>query len=213
MGLVVIFLNKPLHTICDTQGEVLLESQTGNLFPSQVAITDKGINRKERVPPRIVAAKQACQVGNSAGSCYEYFTILKSVATDIGKASSECYVQLLETPEMPEVRKALTDGVEVMARIAWGSEPPGLWWNRSGWLQDSELAVFCRIKNVYSRAYGQEGWDQLRKAIFTKFPGEAPVVTTEPNQSIKEPKKATDVFTEQEIMSRSIFSVRCESFL
>lgn len=210
-GAIVLFIvANPMHTLCDTQGEVLQEAQKGNLFASQVAIVKEGVTRKEKVPPRIVAAKQSCQVGNSAGSCYEYFTILKSIAVDIGKVSSECYAQMFE---LPDVQKALTDGVEVMARIAWGPEPPALWWNRKGWLQDSELAVFCRIKNIYIRAHGQEGWDELRKSVFSKFPGEPPVPKTDPNQSVAEPKKAVQVMNEQEIMSRSIFAVRCESFL
>lgn len=210
-GAIVLFIvSNPMHTLCDTQAEVLQQAQTGALFPQPTQVRDEKGKHNETLPPRIVAAKQKCQVGNSAGACYEYFTILKQLAVDIGKVSTECFAQMFE---LPNVQRALTDGVEVMARIAWGSEPPALWWNRSGWLQESELAVYCRIKNIYIRTKGQEEWENLRRAIFAKLPGEAPVVKTDPNEIVKEPKRAVQVLSEQEIMSRSIFAVRCESFL
>jgi hypothetical protein len=173
-------------------------------------VNENGVKKNERLPPRIIAAKEQCQIGNSAGSCYEYFTILKNLAVDIGKSSTECFAQMFD---LPNVQKAFNDGIEVMARIAWGPAPPTLWWNRSGWLQESELAVYCRIKNIYIRTRGQEAWNLLQHSVFMKLPGETPAVKTDPNQIVAEPKKAIQVLSEQEIMNRSIFAVRCESYL
>lgn len=196
----------PMHTICDTQLEVFKEAQKGNVF--QNTVTVKGA--KQKVPAGLAKAKEACQVGNSPGSCYTYFTNLRSIAVDIGKASSECTPVMFE---VPEVSRALTDGIEVMARIAWGSQPPDEGFARFNWLQESELAVFCRLKNVYVRAAGEEKWDQLRKMIFQKLPGEAVSPQVDPNHPVMTPKPATQVFSEQELWNRSIFSIRCESYL
>lgn len=210
-GAIILFIvSNPMHTLCDTQGEVLQQSQTGPLFPQPTQVRDERGKHNQTLPPRIVAAKEKCQIGNSGGACYEYFSILKQLAVDIGKVSTECFAQMFE---LPNVERAFRDGVEVMTRIAWGPEPPALWWNRSGWLQESELAIFCRMKNIYIRTKGQEEWDALRQSIFAKLPGEAPVVKTDPNQIVAEPKRAIQVLSEQEILNRSIFAVRCESFL
>jgi hypothetical protein len=206
LGVGFFMLNSPPHTICDTQLEVFRESQKGKLFPLAVQVQRK----QETLPAQITKAKEACQVGNSAGSCYEYFSALKDIAVDIGKASSQC------TPEMfqvPEVQRALRDGVEVMARIAWGSQPPDPGFARLGWFQDAEIAIFCRIKNIYIRGAGNEAWDQLRRMIYTKLPGEAPKPKTEPDQIVADPRPAPQTMAEQAIWDRSLFSVRCESYL
>lgn len=196
----------PPHTICDTQSEVFKEAQKGNIFPNQVQVK----NVKQKIPAQINQVKEGCQLGNSAGACYDYFTALKNIAVDIGKSSSECMGTLIE---IPEAKKAIVDGIEVMARLAWGHQPPELGPSRFGWLQDSEVAVFCRLKNIYIRGVGEDSWTQLRRNVYSKLPGENIIRTDEPEQIVKEPKAATAVMTEEDIWARSLFSARCESYL
>lgn len=201
VGIVVFMLTNPPHTICDTHAETLRESQTGNIFPTSY--------KKNKIPPVLVQAKESCQIGNSAGSCYEYFAVLKKLATDVSKSSSECTAQLFE---INEVKTALNDGIELLVRLAWGNIPPEQGLARFGWLQESEISVFCHLKNVFIRANGEEAWTLLRRKISAKLPGEEAPLSSDPTQAVVELKKATAVLSEEEIWSRSLFSVRCESF-
>lgn len=205
-GAIVFFLfAQPMHTICDTQIEALRHTQNGKIFPATVKVKTKN----QKIPPKLAQAKETCQLGNSAGSCFEYFNLLKELAVDIGNGASECTTQLFE---VAEVNRALVDGVEVMARIAWGAQTPELSWNRSGWMQESELAIYCRIKNIYVRAQGQEAWVSLQRSIMLKLPGEPMPIETDPNKAVAEPKKALQMMKEEEVFSRSIFAVRCEAY-
>ncbi|QDK36888.1 hypothetical protein [Bdellovibrio sp. NC01] len=201
VGIGVVMMINPPHTVCDTQEEALRESLKGTLFPTEV--------KKNKIPPTLGRAKEACQVGNSAGSCFEYFSALKDIAQEVGKASSECTAQLYG---VKEVSSAIGDGIEVMARLAWGVKPPEPGPEKFGWMQDAEVASFCRLKSIYARANGEEAWNGLRAKIFNKLPGEEIPVTTDPNVVAVEPKKATAVLSELDIFNRSIFSVRCEVY-
>lgn len=201
IGIVVIMLLNPPRTACDTQVESFKEAQRGNLF----VIKDK----KTTVPATISRAKEACQLGNSAGACYEYFQSLRSVAEGISKSPQECAAQLFG---INEAKAALNDGVELMVRLAWGLKPPEPTLERFGWMQESELAIFCRIRNAYVRANGEQGWIELRRRVFNKLPGEEVPPALEPDQIAVEPKKAVIMMTEENIWNRSLFSVRCESF-
>jgi hypothetical protein len=202
IAIVVFWLANPPHTVCDTQVEVLQESLKGTLFSSEM--------KKNKIPATLSKAKEVCQLGNSAGSCYEYFSSLKKIAAEVSKASSECTGTLYE---VPEVAASLNDGIEVMARIAWGNQPPEPGYARFGWLQEGDLAVFCRLRGVYVRALGEEAWTAFRQKIFTKLPGEAPPAGSDPTQLAVEQKPATAVMSEQDVWNLSIFSVRCENFL
>ena len=200
-AIVFFMLYSPPHTVCDTQEEALQETLKGSLFPKEI--------KKAKIPPAIVQAKESCQLGNSAGSCYEYFTILRQIAEEIGKASSECTEQLFS---VKEISSALNDGIEIMARLAWGVKPPEPSQERFGWMQEAELSVFCRLKSIYIRAKGEDAWNGLRSKIFTKLPGEEMPVSSDPASAAAEPKKATAVMSELDIFNRSLFSVRCENF-
>lgn len=201
VGIGVFMLINPPHTVCDSQAEVFRELQKGNLFASEY--------KKSKIPPTILKAKEACQLGNSAGSCYEYFMSLKKVADGMAKASSECTAQLFD---MSEVKSALNDGVELMVRLAWGIKPPEPGLERFGWMQEADLATFCRLRSIYIRAQGEEAWIDVRKKIATKLPGEAPSESSDPSVALAEPRKASEILSEEDIWNRSLFSVRCEVF-
>ena len=195
------FIFSPPHTVCDTEEAAFREKLIGQIFPTIV--------KKNRIPPVLVRTKETCQLGNSPGSCYEYFMVLKKVMDGVGKATTGCSSQLFN---INEVKATLNDGVEMMVRLAWGIKPPEPNLDRFGWLQESELAIFCRMKNVYIRAAGEEGWDQLRQKIFTKLPGEEIPIPTDPSQVMAEPKKATSLLSEPDIFRRSLFSVKCDAY-
>ena len=76
-------------------------------------------------------------------------------------------------------------------------------------MQESELAVFCYIKGVYEKALGEEAWSQLRLQVNKKFPAEAPATA---GLDVEGPK-AIEKMTDNEIWTKSIFSVRCEGVI
>lgn len=220
--LVVFFLwnTNPPHTVCDAELAQKKETLQGILFPQKI--------KKHTNPPKIQAVKEACQLGNSAGSCYEYFDLLRDLAQLVSGSTSECMPKYFK---VPEIQKTLKDGVEVMARIAWGSVPPDpAAYSRYSWMQEAEISTFCRIKSVYIRGAGEGAYEELRKQVSAKFPGEksldeqAAEVRSRavpenqdgqgtPGEEV-EPvvKLASETLSEQEIFSRSLFAVRCEAF-
>jgi hypothetical protein len=202
VSIIVFMIIQPPHTVCDTQAETLKENLKGTLFSTEV--------KKNRLPPTLQRAKEACQLGNSAGSCYEYFTGLKKIGDEVAKGSSECTGQLYK---IPEVAVALNDGLELMVRMAWGHEPPEKGFARFGWMQEAELSTFCRLSGIYVRANGEQAWGEFRKKVYGKLPGESPTAGSSDSVVAPEPKKANLVFPEQELWERSLFSVRCESFI
>jgi hypothetical protein len=199
-ALIFFMLNDPPHTVCDVQVENLKGALKGQLFPATV--------NKNRIPPLIVRAQEACQQGNSSGSCFEYFSILRKAARDIKNYSSDCRSELIG---VSEVRKALRDGVSLMAKMSWGSHPPEPGMARFGWLSDSELGLFCMIKDIYSQSLGEEAWNEFRLSIFKELPGDFPLKPGNGNIG-NEPPKVIASMTEKDIWARSIFSVRCENY-
>lgn len=223
--LVVFFLwnTNPPHTVCDAELAQKKEALQGILFPQKI--------KKHTNPPKIQAVKEACQLGNSAGSCYEYFDLLRDLAQLVSGSTSECMPKYFE---VPEIQKTLKDGIEIMARIAWGSVPPDpAAYSRYSWMQEAEISTFCRIKSIYIRGAGESAYEELRKQVSAKFPGEKSL--EEQAQDLKalekqvsenadggqgtpddavEPsvKLASETLSEQEIFSRSLFAVRCEAF-
>ncbi len=202
MGAIVfIVVTDPPHTVCDTQETSFKENLAGQLFPKVV--------KKAKLPPMLGRAKEACQLGNSAGSCYEYFSILKKITSEVNLASPTCTPQLFE---VAEVKTALTDGLELMVRLAWGSAPPEDNFARLGWMTESDVAVYCKIRNVYLRANGEEAWVAFRRRIYQKLPGEMSVELSDPTIVPLPTKKATEVFSEEEIWTKSLFSSRCDGY-
>jgi len=201
-ALIFFMINDPPNTVCDIQADSLKESSERQV----VASVDW---RNGKLPPIIVQAQESCQQGNSAGSCFEYFSILRKEAREIRNFSSQCRADLLG---ITEINKSLRDGVMLMSKMAWGSRPPEPGMARFGWLSDSELGLFCLIKDVYTQGLGEETWNEIRQAIFKELPGQPPLSKPGSESLGIEPPKAIATMTEKDIWARSVFSVRCENY-
>jgi hypothetical protein len=97
--------------------------------------------------------------------------------------------------------------------MAWGAKAPEIGPEKVGWMQDSDLNVFCRLKSVFIWANGEEAWDSLRLKVFQKLPAEElPVVDSSMEGSGAQARKALEIMTPLEVYERSLFSVKCDSF-
>lgn len=83
---------------------------------------------------------------------------------------------------------------------------------RFGWLSDSELSLFCMIRDVYIQSYGEETWNGIRENIFKELPGEPPLSKPGSESVGVEPPKAITTMADKDIWARSVFSVRCENY-
>lgn len=194
------FVVRPLHTICNTQRDALEESQRGVLFPQKVG--------KRTYPGKIQPAMESCRLGNSSGACYEYFNILRRVALKIKDGASECAADILDLSidkyakmeryesyqdgdkerqalssvefRAEKLSKVLEEGLEMMVVKAWGEAPPEPGPLRFGWMQESELAVFCHIQDVVRRSRSPESYQELQMAILKKLPGEKRTMPASP---------------------------------
>lgn len=230
-AIIVMMILNPPHTICDTAMETLSENQKGILFPTQVG--------KRTFPGRIQSAMESCRLGDSSGACYEYLSILRKVAMSIKNAPGECVAPMMgvDIPsylktevyeqvrdgdrireELADVRyrgstlgRVLEDGIDLLVRKAWGTQPPEPGPFRFGWLQESEMAVFCHLQDVLRRAKAPEEWAAFQKAIYAKLPGEVPPEV--PAGAVAPtPRPATMTFPETEIRKRTIFSANCSAY-
>lgn len=195
------YIFNPPHTICDTQKESVQELFKGILYPTKF--------KKSVIPPQIIRAKETCLQGVSSGACYEYFSVLKNLAKEVLKAPLECSGQVYE---IKEISHSLTEGIEKMSLVAWGEQPPEPGVARFGWFKESELLLFCILKDAYVRAHSEAAWGELRSSIYKKYPGEALVLSKDPGSSAAVRIMAPQKFSEGEIWNRSLFSIRCENY-
>jgi hypothetical protein len=184
VGVLLFFVIQKPHSICQSQLDVLKESEAGKLFPGKAASDGNS------QPPRYAAFLEDCRQGNGPGACFEYFNLLRNLIRDLNGSPRECLVPF---GDVSEVKKALFDGAQIMALIAWGDHPPDRGTSRFNWFEAADISLFCGLKDMTRRIYGDEGWEQLRLSVQGKLPG-------------------AKSLSPEEIWVRSLFSVRCEQF-
>jgi hypothetical protein len=232
LGIGLFFILQPPHTICDTQRESLKENQRGILFPIK--------RGKTTTAGRIQRALEVCRFGNSSGACFEYFDILRRASVAVKNVSQECYGSMMGIPIEKYIRteqyheagegkdgqeellgveyknstleQVLKDGLETMIRKAWGEAPPEPGPQRYGWFQETELNAYCHVQDVLIRAKGRAALNEIARAIYPQLPGQVATSTSGSGGPPVVLRKATEVFTEEQIRERSLLSVPCSSF-
>jgi hypothetical protein len=182
IGLILILINDPPKTICDTQLEVFKEAQQRFLFKSQI----NGISRTAAVEKQL----ETCRGSAGPGGCFELFEMLKRMLADLENVPRQCSAA---AGELSEVRRALYESARVMALMAWGDRAPVAYTQRYGWFDSADIALFCRIKHQATSLYGKEEWEQFRNSVSRELP-------------------QANTLTPEQVWQRSIFSTSCQGF-
>ncbi len=203
LGIVLIMLFSPPHTICDTQTDQVKEGLIGLTQPMKI--------KKQTMPPKMAEALRNCYQGSTTGSCYDYFQDLRGLARFVMDGTLECRPQIYN---IRDIRKNLEEGVTNMALLAWGDKPPepGAF-GRFGPLREADLSLFCYLKSAIIAGAGDDAWQNLRKKVFAQFPGEEAPLPKDPKDILKPARPAVQLLSELDIWNRSLFSIRCENYL
>lgn len=171
----IYFLNPP-KTECDIQVEQIKLGLEGVFLPKKMK---KIIN-----PPRISTYEKDCRQGNSPGACLDYFSELKKLVLSLRKNNKSCLNQAVS---IPEVKRALETSMDIMVRVAWDTKKPNTLEEGLNWFTESDLYLFCIIKNLYLETQGKETLNQLKNKTLDKLLDTTPGISVSLKNTEKEP--------------------------
>lgn len=179
VGYLVIIGFNPPRTICDEQMDVFLESQKAFLSPSGQKVT------------RSTATElfELCKSDNGPGGYFDFFLNLRSMADGLERVPKNCSTTFGKNELVKGwIFKSLT----LMTQIAWGDASAGVYISRKhSWLDAADFRLYCRLKTIAARFYGDDGFQAFRESVLSSLPG-------------------ADKMTREQKWSRSIFSSSCE---
>lgn len=160
-GILVIVLSQPPHSVCDSQMEILRETQRKFLY-------------KERPKSKVLKTSNyqylhdRCRDNASPGGCYELFQEVKTLLDDLETVTHECAPT---AGAITEVKKALWDTEDLLVRLAWGGAPPAAYHAKFGWLDRADVTLFCKLKTRLISTYGEPAWNSFREKLMLDLPG------------------------------------------
>lgn len=158
--ILLLLLSDPPHSVCDSQLNVFRQSQQKFLFLNE----DKPVLKTTKYNQLV----KQCKATNDPGGCYELFQEMRKMLKDLEVLPSQC---LGQAGEIEEVEKALHDASELLARLAWGAKAPETYNQKYGWLDRSDIELFCRLKYFVIATYDNDEWEEIKKKVFSELPG------------------------------------------
>lgn len=211
LALGLILYSNPLQDGCDVQVNNFTRVVRGILTGYK--------NKSQRTQfAQIENFKISCREGNSQGSCENYYDGLKKITDGLKLVDDKCVPKLNESFE--NLKKVLSNGIQIMALNAWGDHPPAGTSERLGWLVESDIFTFCRLKTQLIRTVSDEEYKSLRARTYTEFPEAWPESIPIAQRSelprptaLKSEVNPKGTLPEEEIFKRSLFSLRCDLYL
>ena len=128
--LVFLYFNDPPTSLCDVQMEAINELLADGFY------SDESYGSYGR---SVKSAKNFCITSNSPGGCHDLFSRLIYFEKQIRTLPTKCGAHEAAAPLRPIIEKS----VKLFAAIAWGEEPPADKFNKTAWLDPSDLGIFC----------------------------------------------------------------------
>lgn len=156
-GIAFIIFSNPPVSVCDQQVALFKDSQKRFLY------LDKGQDTLE-----FDQLRDRCITTNAPGGCLLWLDRLKRMVDDIEQGASDCEVTVANTSPVPKV---LFESLEWLVVIAWGEKPPVNFYEKAGWLDSPDLALFCRMKLLAQRVFAPSRWTDFQEKMFKELPG------------------------------------------
>lgn len=160
IGILFIVLIDPPKGVCDAQLELFRAQQKDFLYldSKNEFIKTTGFTREY----------ERCQSSNTPGGCYELFEKIRKFLADVDGIPKEC---LSSAQSENVIGQTIAKTFDLFVRIAWGSKPPERYNDKFKWLDNSDMALFCRLKSNYDKILGAQALTQKRESYFEELPG------------------------------------------
>lgn len=153
LGIIYFVVQDPPKTICDEQFEIFKKENSRYLYSYE--------KNSITVPPGIKRDLEACRAGNSPGGCFDWLEGLKKMIHGTRNIPDECGARI---QELDPLKQWLDQSVFLFSQISWNSTitvRDGLF----NWLEDDDMAMYCRLKDEYIRLLGKDAWRQLENLL------------------------------------------------
>ncbi len=147
--LAVLVYRDPPKTVCDIQMNEVNKRLADGFFVNDT--------RGGGFEKGVMTAFNNCLNSNAPGGCHEMFSRLDYLEELIKTIPAECGSH----PSTAAVKGFVAKGLRLFGMIAWGEAKPINKYNKTSWLDTSDLGLYCRLKRQYQRLYGQEAWRQF----------------------------------------------------
>ena len=154
----IIAFNPPL-TVCDAQMDIFRESQRKFLYPSG--------NETIVKPALAKVLEKHCKLDNSPGGCFELLMGLKKFSADLDNIPKNCGETAAQEPQ---IQDWVWSGMKLMVQLAWTDRAPASHVQKNGWLDSSDVLLFCDLRRNAVRIYGTESYNQWREQMLASLP-------------------------------------------
>lgn len=210
IALVMIIINNPLKDECEVKTNIFLKEMHGIINSVRV--------KKDKVQyAQLTFWKKNCQEANSLGACEDYLTGLSKLTKALAVFPEQCQINFIEENE--GFVATISEALQIMALIAWGDHPPAGPSERFGWLTETDLKTFCRLKSTFLFFTSEEELHHLRDRVYIQYPDSwpkaVPFESRKPEyrpKALKTLNNPSGTLDKNKIYERSLFSIRCDLY-
>jgi hypothetical protein len=166
VGIIGIIAYDPPKTVCDAEEEIFRNNHRHFLAPNPKST--QGLSKFDE-------QKEICKQSNSPGGCYEFFSQVRNLIASVEGTSKECRNQI---GEIGLVKNAFWQTATLFVHLAWGAKPPENVYEKVGWLDYSDINLFCRLQGKINEIYGLDSWQNFQTQMLATLPG----ITTLPRE-------------------------------
>jgi len=148
IGLGAIMYMNPPHTVCKSQIDFYKESITPLFKPY-----------KDKL--------QFCKDHTDAGGCVAFFDTVIRLEAKLKEVGPQCQPDLASDTQ---TKNFLILTMEVFVRAAWSSKPPASYIYRNGWLEISQVVLYCKLRRHLINIYGEDEWQGFFNDMLISLP-------------------------------------------
>jgi hypothetical protein len=203
LGVAFIFLTQDKRQDCDIFIENFQKATQSDLYSQTF--------KNSAFPPRVLGALEVCREGNNGGACLDLRQIVLKVLEAGDRVPHRCQEALsLSDP----LKNTFIEFLKVYLEMAWGGEPPksANHLGEGSWLDYSDYALFCRVKNRLLSLYGQDFNQKMESYLLKDLWGDSPIMQGSQCLNCDFRKKALQTMSLSEIKKRSLLGLNCSRF-
>jgi hypothetical protein len=149
LGLGVIMYFNPPHTPCRAEVEIFKQGIKPYLKPYKKNLS-------------------LCKDRPEPGGCVPVFETIGKLEGKVKEVGLSCRDEL---KKQSEVHAFVLQAMELFVKVAWGSQPPPSNLYRNGWLESSQVVLYCRLRQHLEGLYGEDEWLEFVNARLADLPG------------------------------------------